>query len=147
MFLSGLASGDSTFQRVTAVQLHDRGIGDRSTEGGHGRVPLECSSSARSIALELSWPRRDVSADRCTRVARDNGADALSVPCCLFRVRQEAECEPVRLLVFAARLRADSLNARQARLTADAVVGHGGTISLVHKRDRGDGHGTTSHHP
>jgi hypothetical protein len=82
MFLSG--SGDSTFQRVTAVQLHDRDVGDRSTEGGHGRVPLECSGSARAVALELSWPRRDGSADRCTRVARVNDTDASSVPGCLF---------------------------------------------------------------
>jgi NAD(P)H-dependent FMN reductase len=45
------------------------------------------------------------------------------------------EREPVRLLVFAASLRADSLNARLARLASDAVVRHGGTVEAGSMRE------------
>jgi chromate reductase len=38
------------------------------------------------------------------------------------------EREPVRFLVFAASLRADSLNARLARLAADAITANGGIV-------------------
>ncbi len=36
--------------------------------------------------------------------------------------------EPVRYLVFSASLRADSFNTRLARLAADSIAGHGGTV-------------------
>ncbi len=39
--------------------------------------------------------------------------------------------EPVRLLVFGASLRAESLNARLARLAARTIERHGGTVDLA----------------
>ncbi len=43
--------------------------------------------------------------------------------------------EPLKILVFSASLRADSLNTRLARLAADAVGRHGATVDLASMRD------------
>lgn len=43
--------------------------------------------------------------------------------------------EPLKILVFSASLRADSLNTRLARLAADAVARHGSTVDLASMRD------------
>ena len=43
--------------------------------------------------------------------------------------------EPVRFLVFAASLRGDSLNARLARLAAQSIERHGGTVDLAAMAD------------
>ncbi len=43
--------------------------------------------------------------------------------------------EPVRYLVFAASLRAESLNLRLARLAARTIEQHGGTVDLASMRD------------
>jgi chromate reductase len=43
--------------------------------------------------------------------------------------------EPLRVLVFSASLRAQSLNTRLARLAADAIERHGATVDLASMRD------------
>jgi chromate reductase, NAD(P)H dehydrogenase (quinone) len=46
-----------------------------------------------------------------------------------------AQREPIRLLVFSASLRKESLNTRLARLTARVIADHGGTVDAATMRD------------
>lgn len=43
--------------------------------------------------------------------------------------------EPIRVLAFAASMRADSLNSRLIRLAADAIDAGGGTVDLATMRE------------
>ena len=46
-----------------------------------------------------------------------------------------AQREPIKLLVFSASLRKESLNTRLARLTAQVIADHGGTVDAATMRD------------
>ena len=67
----------------------------------------------------------DSSRGKARRIYEWEGADAVS----------NDHREPLRILVFSASLRAESLNTRLARLVAEAIERHGATVDLGSMRD------------